>query len=104
MGEEENHSKFRGVQGGNGCVLPLPPYSEVARDSPATYQGGRHRGRRFGDLHGVLSADPEVGGMPGGRMSGKGKNPRETAGALNVSTLEGEGGHFTGDTGTATMM
>ena len=45
-------------------------------------------GESFGDLCGVLSADYEVIGMFGGRMSGKGKHYRETVGALHLSTLE----------------
>ena len=55
----------------------------------------------FGDLRGLLYTDPESGGMPGVRMSGKGKHSRETAGALHVLTLEGYGGNFTGGNVTA---
>ena len=78
-GEEENQGKLYGIRGDNGSVLPSTPHGVVPRNSPDTDQRGRRRGRRFIDLHGdirgVLSVDPEAGGMPGGRMSGKGKHP-----------------------------
>ena len=90
--------------GGNSSVLPSSPHGEVPRYSPAKYLRGRSDKRRFVDLLVVLSEDPEVGVMPGRRMSGKGKHPRETAGALNVLTLKGGGGDCTRGTGTATKM
>ena len=79
-------------------------YGKVPRYSPATEQRGRHRGRRFGDLCCVLYADPEVGGMTGGRISGKGKNPRDNAGALHILALEGRGGDCTCGKGTDTAV
>ena len=93
--EEENQVKLRGVRGDNGGVLPLRPHGEVPLYSPFTYQSGRCWGKCFGDQHGVLSVDPEVSGIPGGRMFVKGENPRETTGAIHLLTLEYEGGNCT---------
>ena len=75
--------------GGNGGILTLTPHGEVLQDSPDTEQRGRRQGRRLGDICGVIYVDTEVGGMTGEIISGKEKHPRETAGALHVSTLEG---------------
>ena len=104
LGEEENQVNLRGVWGDNVRVLPLPLHGEVTRYIPFFKQRGRCRGRSFRDLRGVLSAYTEVSGMPGRRMSGKGKHPRETTGALHVLTLEGEVRDCTGGTGTTTNV
>ena len=42
----------------------MPPHVEVPQDSPAIDQRSRCQGSRFRDLWGVVSVDPEVGGMP----------------------------------------
>ena len=89
MGEEENQGKMYKVKGDNGGALPSPPHGEVPRDSPVIDHMGRRRERRFGDLCDVLSTDPGVCGIPGGRMYGKAKQPRETVGALNILKQEG---------------
>ena len=57
-----------------------------------------------GYLRGLLFTDPEVGGMPGRRVSVKVKQSREATGALHVSALEGRSGDFTGGTATATKV
>ena len=97
---------LRGLQGGNGGILSLTPYGEVPWYCHATDQrgGSRGGGGGVGYLCGVLSADPEVIGIPCGRISDKVKHPRETAGALHVSTLEGGGVNFIGGTVTTTEV
>ena len=55
-------------------------------------------------LQGVVPAGSKVGGLPGGGMHGKYKNPGKTERAFNVSTLEVEGGHNAVGVGTVTMV
>ena len=95
---------MRGTQRGNGNVLLLSPHGKVTWNSPATEQGSRRWWKRNGDIHGVLSVDIEVVGMPSRRMSGKAEQPRGAYGTLHVSTLEVEGGDTTGGNGTATKV
>ena len=82
----------------------MPPHGEFPRYITATDFRVRRWRRRFIYLRDVLSADPEVSGMHGGRMYVKGKHPSETVVALHVLTLEDEGGYFTGGTGTDTTV
>ena len=92
------------MRGKNGGVLPSLPHEDIPQDSPDTDHRSRLWGRRFGDLLGVISTDNEVGVIPGGRMSGKGKHSRENVGAFYVSTLEGEGSDCKGGTSTTTTV
>ena len=104
LGEEENQGKLRGLRGNNGGVLSLLPHGEVPRDIPDTGHTSRRQGRSSRNLRGVLSAYPEVDGMPDGRISSKVKHLRETMGVFHASIPEGEGGDFTGGTGTSTAV
>ena len=90
--------------GDNVSVFPSPLHDEVPRYSPAIYHKGICWRRRFGYLRGMLSEDPEVGGIPVGSISGKVKHPRDTAGEMCVYTMEGEGGDCTVGTCTATAL
>ena len=59
--------------GGNVGVVTPSPHGDKIRDSPTTELGGRHRKRGPGDIHVVLSAGTEVGGVNVRRMPGEGK-------------------------------
>ena len=48
--------------------------------------------------------DPKVGGLPGGGMPGQCKKNGKAKGKLYVSSLEIEGGHLAGGTGTVTTV
>ena len=102
MGAEENQCELRGVcGGGDGSVLSTLPHEYNTLNSPAIYQGDRHRCRRTGDIQGVFSTGNEVGVMPDKWMPGKGKQPREAQRKLHVSSLEVEGGNYIESNGTA---
>ena len=104
LGKEENQSKLYGVRGDNGCVLTLAIHGEVTCYSTASYQGGRCRGRRSGDLQGFVPTYFDVGGVPCKEFSGKGKHSRKIEGAFNVSTLEVKSGYNAEENGTATTV
>ena len=70
----------------------------------ASYQGYRRRGMRLGDLKDVVTADFEVGGVPGRGIPGKGKHSRQIEGEFHLSTLEVQGGYHAGGTVTATEV
>ena len=67
-------------------------------------RGVEIEGGRFRDLCGVLPEDFEVGGIPGGWLFGKGKQPREASITLNLLPLEGEGGNSSGWNKTTTEV
>ena len=60
--------------------------------------------RKTGDLQGVVHADYEVGGLLGGGILGKGKDPRKNEGEFYVPTLEVEGVHHAGGARTVTAV
>ena len=75
---------------------------EVTWYSNASGSGVRRQKRRAGDIQGVVPADSELGGVPGGGMPGKGTDPREIEVAFHIPTLEFEGGHHAGGSRTVT--
>ena len=86
--------------GGDGGVITPPPHGNNTQYSSSIYLGGRLRQRGDGDIHGVFYAGNGFVGVTGRQMTGGGKKPRENQITLHVSALEGEGGNYTGGTGT----
>ena len=64
-----------------------------------TSGGGRARG-----LQDFFPTDFKFGGVPGGGMPKQGKKSGKNEGAFHVLTLEVEGGHIAGETGTVAAM
>ena len=67
-------------------------------------QGVDVGGRGAIGIREVFYTGTEVGGLPGRRITGKEKQPRETERTLHVLALEVERGNYTGGTRTTAKM
>ena len=57
-----------------------------------------------GDIFGVITVRPDIGGMPGGGVSGKGAQPGQASQTLHVQTLEGQDIKTSGRSTTTTVV